>query len=266
MSEEKLNDLVEKLISMLLKEQGKQAAGLSECDYLQKRELLRRLMVTRKPAPLSSEFMQLQNKLLSYETSLRKIQTEADFDFKKRMAIFFGDIRTIKCDAIVNAGNPKMLGSFDVDDVSIDSVIIMAGGLQIRQELNLIVSRCGRDEERGQAIITNGYNLPCKFIIHTVGPEISRTNFVSLKDKLDLGSCYTSCLELAKEKGLTCIAFPAISTGAYRFPKELAAKIAVTTVKDWLNKNNSKLKVIFCVYDEETNRIYHEKFRDYDIR
>lgn len=267
MTEKRLNEIVDKLVEILCAEQkaDMEKLGLDEFTYAEKREIVRVLMVKRLPAPLSSEFMSLQNELLSYESKKRNLHELDELVFKKNMAIYFGDIREIHADAIVNAGNPKLLGSFDGQDNSIDSVIIMAGGLQIRQELNLLMSRQGRPEQRGSAKITKGYNLPSKFVIHTVGPEIVNDN-VRYNDKIDLSNCYKACLDMAEEKGLKSIVFPAISTGTYHFPKELASKIAVSTVKEWLEKHKSNILVVFCAFDAETKKFYEENFRNYDIR
>lgn len=264
--EKELNHIVERLIEILLAEQDKKAEALATQEYDKKRELLRRLMVKRKPAPLSSEFMQLQNKLLQSETDLRPRVMLNNLSFSNGMALFCGDIRTLVVDAIVNAANPKMLGSFDEEDNSIDSVIMTSGGLQIRQELNSFMMRRREDQTPGCAVLTKAYNLPCKYIIHTVGPEILNKNFINLKHKMDLVSCYNSCLNLAKEKGFSSIAFPAIATGTYHFPKPLACKIAVTTVRDWLKNNDYDIKVIFCAFDEENKKLYLETFRDNGIR
>ena len=267
MEQSRLDEIVDKLIEILCAEQNADISqlGLENFSYAEKREIFRVLSIRREPAPLSQEFMKLQNELLSYETKERGIVEISTLNFFSNMAIFYGDIRSLKTDAIVNAGNPSMLGTYDPTDTSTKSVIMQAGGLQIRQELSLLKNRTGRDEERGEAKITKAYNLPCKYIIHTVGPEIKKGKEVSYNDKVMLANCYKSCLNLAKDKGLGSVAFCAVSTGVYNFPKQLASKIAVATVKDWFKENKSDIKVVFCVYDLETKKYYEENFRDYDI-
>ena len=138
-----------------------------------------------------------------------------------------------------------------------------AGGLQIRQELNYIMSKQGHPEPNGQAKLTKGYNLPASYIIHTVGPMI--IDRVSYHDKIDLSNCYKSSLELAKQSGFKTIAFCSISTGVYRFPRELASKIAVETVLSWLKENEFPLKVIFCVYGDYDLKLYEEQFKELNL-
>lgn len=268
MEQSRLDEIVDRLIEILCGEQNADVGklGLETFSYAEKREIVRVLSIRREPAPLTQEFMKLQNELLSYETEQRGIAEIDGLKFIHGMAIYRGDIRTLKVDAIVNAGNPAMLGSFDPTDNSTDAVIMLAGGLQIRQELSLLKNRTGRDEERGTAVVTKAYNLPCKYVIHTVGPEIKKGKDVSYRDKIDLANCYKACLNLAEEKGLVSIAFCAISTGVYNFPKELASKIAVSTVKDWLEDTKSNIKVVFCVFDTDTKKYYEQNFKNYDIR
>lgn len=264
MDESRLNEIVNRLIEILFNEQNinVELLNLNNFSYEEKREVLRILSIKRKPEPLSTEFMKLQNELLKFEAKQRGIFKVENLNFDRNMAIYFGDIRKIDSDAIVDAVRPMTVGSFDPHDKSTDSVIISAGGLQIRQELNHLLQRQTCNEERGMAKITKAYNLPSKFIIHTIGPEI-KNKIVSYKDKVQLSQCYKSSLDLAVEKNLKSITFCAISTGTNNFPKELAAKIAVSTVVDWLKIHGEVIKVIFCVFDEKTKALYEENLKNY---
>ena len=231
---------------------------LQELDIGEKRVIFRGLSNQRPPSPLSSEFMRLQDEILSYERDHKVIIDVNKLEYQNNMTIFLGDITTLKVDAIVNAGNSKMLGSFEPCDSSIDNIIMSAGGLQIRQELNYLMSKQGRPEPNGKAKLTKGYNLPASYIIHTVGPLI--LDKVSYHDKIDLMNCYKSSLNLAFESGFKTIAFCCIATGTFKFPRDLASTIAVTTVNDWLKEHKYPLKVVFCVYNDFDRKLYQENF------
>jgi len=163
---------------------------------------------------------------------------------KKRIEIYKGDIPKLKVDAIVNAANTSLLGGGGVD-----GAIHRAAGPKLL-EFNSKLGGC----TTGEAKISPGFNLPAKFIIHTVGPVWNGGK--NNEDKL-LANCYKNSLKLAVENGIKTIAFPAISTGVYRFPLERATKIAINEVKKFLDKNESLEKVIFVCFDEETYQVYN---------
>jgi O-acetyl-ADP-ribose deacetylase (regulator of RNase III) len=164
---------------------------------------------------------------------------------KKRIELIKGDITSLDVDAIVNAANTSLLGGGGVD-----GAIHKAAGPGLYEECK-ILKGC----ETGQAKITGGYSLKAKHIIHTVGPVW----YGGYKDESDLlASCYKSSLELAKKNRIKTIAFPGISTGAYGFPKDLAALIAVNESKRFLNKNSYPEKVIYVVYDDENFETYRK--------
>ena len=263
---DELDEKLNRLIHILCEDENVDVNkfNLDELDIGEKRVIFRGLSNQRLPKPLSSEFMRLQDEILSYERAHKLIVDVNKLAYAKNMAIFQGDITTLKVDAIVNAGNSMMLGSFVPCDPSIDNVIMSAGGLQIRQELNFLMSRQGHPEPNGKAKLTKGYNLPASYIIHTVGPMI--VDRVSYHDKIDLMNCYKSCLSLAVENGFKTIAFCCISTGTFKFPRELASKIAVKTVKDWLVEKNYPIKVVFCVYNDFDRKLYEEAFDEYEIK
>ncbi len=165
-----------------------------------------------------------------------------------------GDITTFKVDAIVNAANSSLMGGGGVD-----GAIHRAGGAAILEECKEIVAKQGR-LPTGQAVITAGGRLPARFVIHTVGP-IYRNFKEKEQDRekdqeLLLRSCYIESLKLAASKGLKTIAFPSISTGAYRYPLEEAAPIAVRAVKDFLKEPSSIQEVHFVLYNDATYEAY----------
>lgn len=162
------------------------------------------------------------------------------------LKVIQADITTLKVDAVVNAANKTLLGGLGVD-----GAIHQAAGPQLLEECRQLHG-C----ETGQAKLTKGYNLPAKFVIHTVGPVYSGAT----SDNNLLSDCYINSLELAKKNGLHSIAFPAISTGAYGFPMEKAAKIAFATVKNWLESNSSyDIEVLMCAFDKKTLELYHNE-------
>jgi O-acetyl-ADP-ribose deacetylase (regulator of RNase III) len=168
---------------------------------------------------------------------------------KNRIEILKGDITKLKVDAIVNAANTSLLGGGGVD-----GAIHRGAGPELL-EFNRKLGGCST----GEAKISPGFKLQAKFIIHTVGPvwDGGKNN----EDKL-LANCYKNSLKLARENKVKTIAFPAISTGVYRFPLERATKIAVDEVKKFLEKNESIEKVIFVCFDEETYQVYKDVLKD----
>lgn len=263
---EELNQKLDRLIEILCDEQKIDISKfkLENMDIGEKRVIFRGLSNQRQPMPLDSEFMKLQDEILSYEREHKVIVDVTNLSYVSNMAIFEGDITCLKADAIVNAGNSKMLGSFTPCEPSIDNVIMSAGGLQIRQELNYLMTKQGRPEPNGRAKLTKGYNLPADYIIHTVGPMI--LDRVSYHDKIDLMNCYKSCLKLAVEQKFKNIVFCCISTGVFKFPRDLAARIAVTTTHEWLKDNNYPINVVFCVFNDFDRKLYEEIFDELNLK
>ena len=222
------------------------------------RALLRALMNVREPHALSERFLRAQDALLSAERERKGVVSVAALETVPgdgRIALWQGDITRLDADAIVNAANAQLLGCFRPGHNCIDNVIHSAAGLQLREACAALMRAQGHDEPTGQAKITPGFNLPARYVLHTVGPII--TGPLSERDREMLASCYRSCLALAEEKGLKSVAFCCISTGVFHFPKNEAARIAVKTVRDCL-KESAIEKVVFCVHGEENRRIYHE--------
>lgn len=246
------------LIEYLLKEEIRFRRQPIPTDVQGQRDLLRSLMNVRMPRPISDEFLQIQDDYLQ-ERNIKRGITDVDslipVESDNRLYIWQGDITTLKCDAIVNACNSQMLGCFSPMHACIDNFIHTYAGIQLRLEMNEIMTKQGHDEETGRAKITSGYNLPTKYILHTVGPIIQWE--VTKEDEDLLASCYRECLKLAAYNGVESIAFCCLSTGVFRFPQQRAAEIATATVKKFLEQDDRIKKVIFNVFKDEDSRIYH---------
>ena len=243
------------LIQYLLNEDSQyEDISIPKNEFDQKK-LLRALMNVRIPKSISNQFITVQDEYLKEEIQRKGIVLIDDLDeIQKDLYVWQGDITTLKCDAIVNAANSQMLGCFCPNHGCIDNAIHTYAGIQLRLKMNEIMSLQQTLEETGQAKIAPAYNLPCQYILHTVGPIVH--GVVTKKDKADLKNCYTSCLELAEKMGLKSIAFCCISTGEFHFPNDLAAQIAIETVKEYKRKTLSEMKVIFNVFKSLDKQIY----------
>ena len=200
------------LIEYLLKEEIRFRRQPVPSDVQGQRNLLRSLMNVRMPRPISGEFLQIQDEYLQVRNMERGITDVSDIapvDSDSRLYILQGDITTLKCDAIVNACNSQMLGCFSPMHACIDNFIHTYAGIQLRLEMNEIMTKQGHEEETGRAKITSGYNLPAKNILHTVGPIIQWE--VTEEDEDLLSSCYRECLKLAADNGIESIAFCCMS-------------------------------------------------------
>ncbi len=247
------------LNDILLEEmpQYRQEARRCPGDRDSQRQLLRALMNVRAPMPLGERFLAAQDELLSREREERGVVHVADLPpvgGDERLALWLGDITRLDADAIVNAANARLLGCFVPGHHCIDNAIHSAAGLRLRQECAAIMAAQGHEEPTGQAKITGGYNLPARYVLHTVGPIIDHP--LNDRDRELLASCYRSCLALAEERGLKSVAFCCISAGAFRFPRDEAARIAVKTVRDSLEKDTGSRRVVFNVFSEEELRRY----------
>lgn len=225
------------------------------------RLLLRALFNRRRPFPISEEFLQVQDEYLKEEIERKGITDIEDLKpCKPGLILWQGDITTLKCDAIVNAANSSLLGCFVENHHCIDNAIHTFSGVQLRLACEKLITRQGHPEKTGEAKITPGFNLPCRFILHTVGPII--LGQVTKKDCELLSSCYRSCLNLAQENGLESVAFCCISTGEFHFPNEMAAKITVQTVKEFQKRKSSVKKVVFNVFKDYDKTIYERLLSD----
>ena len=257
-------ELLNELLRYLINENNELRLGTIPSNYSERRRLLRALMNVRRAKPIDSKVLILQDELLSHEikemniVSPYELPTVAEnfestrIPFSEKLVLWQGDITTIEADVIVNAANSKMLGCFIPLHQCIDNAIHSASGMQLRLECLEIMKKQGFDEPTGSAKITRAYNLPSKYILHTIGPIISE-NTVSNEDCKLLASCYKSCIEKASEyEDIKTITFCSISTGEFRFPKDIASKIAVTTVCKMLQSFTDRFdRIIFSVFTEQ---------------
>lgn len=256
---------VGKLIDYLKNENEGYASLQEPADYYGKRRLLRSLMNVRWPGAVSEEYLRGQDELLKEELGEKGIVSLNDIPLAAevypctaikngdRISVWQGDITRLSVDGIVNAANSQLLGCFVPCHGCIDNAIHSAAGIQLRNECAGIMEKQGHEEPTGKAKITKGYNLPAKYVLHTVGPIVG--GVVTEKQKEQLKSCYLSCMILAEREGLKSVAFCCISTGEFHFPNKLAAKIAVETVDRYLS--TSKLeRVIFNVFKVDDLNIY----------
>ena len=227
-------------------------------DKKGKEDLLRTLMNVWEVEELPDEFYRLQDEYLQEKLAQTELTNlEQLTEVEKNIYLWQGDITTLKVDTIVNAANKALLGCFIPHHRCIDNAIHSKAGVQLRQECFDIMQKQGEYEKTGQAKLTSGYNLPAKYVLHTVGPIIY--DKVEESDKELLASCYRNCLELAVKNGIKSIAFCCISTGEFRFPNELAAEIAVLAVRTFFKNNpESKIKVIFNVFKDSDFDIYRK--------
>ena len=245
------------LITELLNEQPEYADISIPKNETEQKKLLRALFNVRLPLPISDDFLKVQNEYLQEEIAQKGITSIDDLEpVKPDIYLWQGDITTLKCDAIVNAANSQMLGCFCPNHGCIDNAIHTFSGVQLRLKCAEIMQKQGESEETGKVKITPAYNLPCKYILHTVGPIV--TGKLTDRDCELLRSCYRSCLALADEYKLNSVAFCCISTGEFHFPNNKAAKIAIETVSEYKKLTNSKIKVIFNVFKNSDYEIYRE--------
>ena len=245
------------LIQELLKEDKRYNDIEIPQDFEEQRVLLRELMNVRMAKGINGEFIKVQNEYLQDETKRKGIVDIDDLEpIKSGIYLWQGDITTLRCDAIVNAANSGMTGCYVPNHRCIDNCIHSLAGIQLRLECDEIMTKQGHGEPTGEAKITNSYNLPCKYIIHTVGPIINGK--LTSEDCDLLESCYKSCLELASKNNLESIAFCCISTGEFHFPNDKAAQIAVKTVEEFMKKETSLKKVIFNVFKDMDKEIYRK--------
>ena len=251
---------VSKMIEMLLdatpslKGQAGQFHGSYEAQRMLRRGLMNMCQVKRRP---SDEFFTLQDELLSAERDERPTVTFSMLPLTPisgKIRIYRGDILNIKADAIVNAANSSLLGCFIAGHNCIDNCIHSAAGLQLRFECNEIMQKAGHPAEAGCAVVTSGYNLKSPHVIHTVGPNISGP--LEARDRDELASCYTNCLDCALKAGFKSIAFPCVSTGAFSFPHTEAAEVALPAVISHLKAHADDPDVIFVVFDKVDAEAY----------
>ena len=245
------------LIRSLLKEHPEYRDVAIPAEPESQRQLLRRLMNIRAPQSANEDFLKMQDAYLQGVNEAKGIiDVAALTPIQPGLYLWQGDITTLKCDAIVNAANSGMTGCYIPNHRCIDNAIHTYAGVELRLACAELMEQQGYPEPTGQAKITSAFNLPCRHVLHTVGPIISGR--VTKEDKELLASCYRSCLELAAENDLESVAFCCISTGEFHFPNELAAETAVETVKQFMNRKTSVKKVIFNVFKDLDKAIYEK--------
>ena len=249
------------LIRALIDEQPERYAGLGipEDSWKQQR-LLRALMNLRPPMPTTQEFLRVQDAYLQDELARRGVvDGDALDELRDGVCLWRGDITRLRCDAIVNAANSALLGCFCPNHSCIDNAIHTFAGVQLRLACDEIMQAQGYAEPTGTAKLTPAYNLPSRFVLHTVGPIVRGD--VTPRDEAQLASCYRACLDLADRKGLRSVAFCCISTGEFHFPNELAARIAIQTVSEHESIRQNRIRVIFNVFKEQDALLYRRLLR-----
>ena len=254
------NELQEQRLDFLLKEFEADAGrdGNIEIPHnmSEKQKILRALMNVRMPKKMPDDVIKLQDEYLRGCIEEKGIVTLGDIPVIR-------DITRLKVDAIVNAANSQMLGCFIPLHTCIDNQVHTFAGIQLREEcdqkMEKLREKYGRDYEQPTAIpmLTEGYNLPAKKVVHIVGPIVSGVLTSDLEK--DLADCYTNTLDMCMENNLKSIAFCCISTGVFHFPNKRAAEIAVSTVEEWLKAHPDSLeRVIFNVFKDEDKKYYEE--------
>ena len=252
------SERLDKLINWLLSEREEYRSVAVPAATADKRRLLRALMNVRPPAPVSAEFLAVQDEYLQERLRERGITRLKELTpVQPGLHLWQGDITTLGCDAIVNAANSGMTGCYVPCHGCIDNAIHTYAGVQLRAACAELMRRQGHEEPTGSAKITPAFNLPCRYVLHTVGPIID--GCPDERDMALLASCYRSCLELAAAHGVHSVAFCCISTGEFRFPNALAADIAIRTVREWQSEHSDGMEVIFNVFKDADLEIYRER-------
>ena len=253
-SEEEKMERCDRILKFLLRERGMIAAFSS--TYQRKRGVIREYMNTRNPLPVPFDVLADQDALFWTESVERGIVQADDIpEIKYNIAHWQGDITRLQADAIVNAGNTSLLGCFLPGHNCIDNVIHSAAGMQLRADCARLIALQGHEEEIGDAKLTRAYNLPAKYVIHTVGPRVGRE--VTAEQRSQLRSCYNSVFDLAEEAGCKHVAVCCVSTGVFNFPREEAAEIAAGAAVNWkLCHKDSEMKIIFDTFLDADAKVY----------
>lgn len=246
------NEKLNYLISYLLSERNDMDISIPT-DSKEQFDLYRSLVNIRPAKKISAEYLKAEDGFLQKLTVQKGITDIADLQpVEKNIYLWKGDITTLKCGAIVNAANSGMTGCYHPCHNCIDNCIHTFAGVRLRLKCAEIMKARGHEEPTGTAKMTPAYDLPCDYVIHTVGPIVQGR--LTEKHCELLKSCYQSCLELAVLNGIKSIAFCCISTGVFGFPQDKAAEIAVQTVREFLLTHD--IEVIFNVFTEKDYKIY----------
>ncbi|MGM9652233.1 MAG: protein-ADP-ribose hydrolase [Eubacteriales bacterium] len=243
------------LIRHLLDEDRRYRSIEVPADDCAQKRMLRSLMNVRRPKPIDAGFLTVQDEYLRQELEDAGVTDFSDLEpICGDLYLWQGDITRLRCSAIVNAANSGMTGCYVPCHACIDNCIHTFAGIQLRLDCAGLMERQGHKEPTGQAKITKAYNLPCDYVLHTVGPIIAGR--VTAEDERLLSSCYRACLTLAEQNGVGSIAFCCISTGVFHFPNQRAAEIAVETVRKFKAETGAEMKVIFNVFKDLDLAIY----------
>ena len=245
------------LIRSLMQEKPEYGALHIPREMTGQRQLLRSLMNVRAPVAADPAFLTVQDAYPQQELAEDGITQAEDLrPVRGGLCLWQGDITRLACGAIVNAANSGMTGCYIPCHACIDNCIHTYAGIQLRLECAGLMAEQGGGEPAGRARITRAYNLPCDYVLHTVGPIVE--DAVTPEDEALLASCYRACLALAEQHGVESIAFCCISTGVFHFPNRRAAEIAVDTVEKYEAATGSGIKVIFNVFKDTDREIYEQ--------
>ena len=254
LTQREVDEILDELIRILRSEYCRPIPLPRNCG---RAETFRALCNLRPPAPISEEFLRLQDRYLWDCTQKRGIVDVDALEYRNGIALWQGDIARLNADAVVNAGNSALLGCFQPLHNCIDNMIHSFAGVQVRLDCDNIMK--GGREKNGGVRVTSAYNLPSRYIFHTVGPIVRGK--VSPENRRELASCYLSCLSMAEEMGLASVAFCCISTGVFGYPQEDAAELALGTVRNWLAERTRNVRVLFDVFLDRDREIYEKLLR-----
>ena len=258
LTESEKSSICDEMLGTLLEERNEIAAF--SYPYKIKRDLIWGYLNQRLPNPVSERFLEIQDRLFGSETEENGVIDVDSLEYRENIALWKGDITRLNADAVVNAANNSLLGCFIPHHKCIDNVIHSCAGVQVRLDCSKIMGAQGEAEPAGCAKITLAYNLPSKYIIHTVGPMVGLR--VTEEDRRVLRNCYLSSLNLAKEMKIHTIAFCCISTGIFSFPNDEAAAVAVGAVKNWLLETGYDMRIIFDVFLDKDLAIYEDVLKN----
>lgn len=242
------------MIALLLAERGETAPPLSDTDCLSSW----RGLVNQRPAGgASPRYLELESAFLQAYHSRRRVSlTQCRQTKHQQVLLYDGDLCHLEVNAVVNAANSQLLGCFLPNHACLDNALHTFAGVELRAACADLMADVVRPEPVGQVRVTSGFHLPATYVFHTVGPVIPRGQAVSRIRRELLAQCYRSCLDAALARGLSSIAFPALSTGEFGYPKDQAAQVALSTVCDWLSQHDFPLTVVFSVFTEEDRLLY----------
>lgn len=260
LTEQQYLDSLEAVVKLLLEEPEYEEEGISSAPNDQKRAYIKAALTMKAPGEATAKLNPYMDVILQYERQFKTITKASDLSpvISSEIYLWQGDITELEADAIVNAANSRMLGCFQPFHACIDNAIHSASGPQLREDCNVIMELQGHAEPTGLAKITRAYNLPSRFVLHTVGPIIPAGQAVTEHQKALLASCYTSCLTLAAQvDSIRSVAFCGISTGLFGYPKKEAAIVAFNAVQTWQEQHPGRFgQIIFNVFSDEDREIY----------